>query len=237
MKIKLVRKIMADNDARARRNRGLFADSRVLCVNVLSGPGAGKTAILEKTIPALREQFALHSAVIEGDVEGDLDGARLDALGVPVVQLNTSGACHLDATMIASALEELDLAGTQVLFIENVGNLVCPAGFDLGEDLRAVVLSIPEGDDKPIKYPAMFKKATVLLINKCDLAPHLDFSIDRVHRACKRLNPELVTFELSARTGEGVAEWVAFLAEKYRLKAEQDRRTGAGAGGNKEQSR
>jgi len=184
----------------------------------MSGPGSGKTTLLEKTIPLLGEKHGLGTAVIEGDVEGDLDGARLDHLGAPVVQLNTSGACHLDASMIRSALEELPADGIDVLFVENVGNLVCPAGFDLGEDLKTVLLSVPEGDDKPIKYPAMFRKAHALLINKIDLAPYLEFSTDRVKEACRRINPDLLTMEISARTGEGLEAWIEFLRENLEAK-------------------
>lgn len=218
MKIKVVKKILADNEAVARENRTGFAERGIFCVNLMSGPGAGKTAVLERTLPYLAEKHGLRPGVIEGDVEGDLDGARLDRLGFPVVQLNTRGACHLDASMVRSGLEELRLEELDVIFVENVGNLVCPAGFDLGEDVKVVLLSMPEGDDKPIKYPAMFRRASVLLINKIDLAPYLEFSAAGVRSACARLNPELAIMEVSARTGAGIEAWGNYVAGSARSK-------------------
>ncbi len=211
MKVKIVKNLLADNLAVAKENREAFAERGILCVNIMSGPGAGKTAILEKTLPYLTDAHGIRTAVIEGDVEGDLDGARLDRLGVPVVQLNTRGACHLSAAMVQSGLDELALSELDLILIENVGNLVCPAGFDLGEEFQVVVLSVPEGDDKPVKYPAMFKRARLLLINKIDLAPYLEFSVDGVRSACARLNPDLEILELSARTGSGVEAWGDYL--------------------------
>jgi hydrogenase nickel incorporation protein HypB len=217
MKVKIVRKIMADNEAVARENGATFARHGILCMNLMSGPGAGKTTVLEKTLPRLAAR-GVRCAVIEGDVEGDLDGARLDRLGVPVIQLNTRSACHLDAAMIRSGLEELDPEALDLIFVENVGNLVCPAGFDLGEDMKIVLLSVPEGDDKPVKYPAMFRRAMVLLINKIDLAPHFDFSSEAVRSACRRLNPALNVMELSARTEAGFEPWIELVSTAVEAK-------------------
>ena len=218
MKVRIVKKLLADNEKIANENRLAFREKGIYCINVMSGPGSGKTTMLERTLPYLTERHGLRVGVIEGDVEGDLDGARLDRLGAPVVQLNTSGACHLDATMIQSGVEELEIDGLDLLVVENVGNLVCPAGFDLGEDAKVVLLSVPEGDDKPVKYPAMFKKADVLLINKIDLAPHLDFSEEQVRSVCLRLKPELVIMSISARTGEGIEAWGEYVAAGVRSK-------------------
>ncbi|HAK96968.1 MAG TPA: hydrogenase accessory protein HypB [Planctomycetes bacterium] len=220
MKVRIVQSILADNARLAARNRELFASRRVLCVNMMSSPGAGKTTILEKTLPYLKERHGLAAAVIEGDIEGSEDGRRIERLGVPVVQLNTRGACHLDASMVARALEDLPAEGLDLIIIENVGNLVCPAEFDLGEDLRAVVLSVPEGDDKPSKYPAIFRKADVLLINKIDLVHHVQFSRDRVRAVSRRLAPRVEIMELAAATGEGVAGFGDHLATAARAKKE-----------------
>lgn len=220
MKVKIVKNILGDNNKIAAENRAFFAAQDILCLNIMSGPGSGKTTILEKTVPLLKETYGIRTAVIEGDIEGDDDGARLDRLGVPVVQLNTRGACHLSAPMVKSGFDTLGLAPSELdlVIVENVGNLVCPAGFDLGEDFRATVLSIPEGDDKPSKYPGMFQKSQVLLINKLDLAPHLEFSRERVHTVCKRLNPDIQIFEVSARTGEGIDQWCELVAGKVKDK-------------------
>jgi len=220
MKVRIVQSILADNARLAARNRELFASRRVLCVNMMSSPGAGKTTILEKTLPYLKERHGLAAAVIEGDIEGSEDGRRIERLGVPVVQLNTRGACHLDASMVARALEDLPAEGLDLIIIENVGNLVCPAEFDLGEDLRAVVLSVPEGDDKPSKYPAIFRKADVLLINKIDLVHHVQFSRDRVRAVSRRLAPRVEIMELAAATGEGVAGFGDHLATAAHAKKE-----------------
>ncbi len=220
MKIRIVQSILADNARLAARNRELFGARRVLCVNMMSSPGAGKTTILEKTLPYLEERHGLSAGVIEGDIEGSEDGLRIERLGAPVVQLNTRGACHLDASMVAKALEDLPAEGLDLIIIENVGNLVCPAEFDLGEDLRAVVLSVPEGDDKPSKYPAIFRKANVLLINKIDLVHHVQFSRERVRAVSRRLAPKVAIMELAAATGEGVAAFGDHLAQAARAKKE-----------------
>jgi len=221
VKIRIVQSILADNTRLAARTRELLGARRVLAVNIMSSPGAGKTTVLERTLPYLKERHGLSAGVIEGDVEGSEDGLRIERLGVPVVQLNTRGACHLDASMVAAALEDLPAEGLDLIVIENVGNLVCPAGFDLGEDLRVVVLSIPEGDDKPSKYPAIFKKADALLINKIDLAHHVRFQRERVHAVSRRLAPAVRIMELAAATGEGVAAFGDYLAQAAHAKKER----------------
>lgn len=213
MQVKIVQGILADNAALAARNRERFAARRIFCVNMMSSPGAGKTTILEKTLPYLREKRGIAAGVVEGDIEGSEDGLRIERLGVPVVQLNTRGACHLDASMVAKALDDLPLDRLDLLVIENVGNLVCPAEFDLGEDVRVTVLSVPEGDDKPAKYPAMFRKSRVLLLNKIDLAPYVRFSRERVYDVCRRLAPGIVIMDLAAATGQGVPAFGDYLAK------------------------
>jgi len=221
MEVKIVKNILGDNNRIAAEINDLFTRKTITCMNIMSGPGAGKTTILEKTIPILEKKHGVRTAVIEGDIEGDDDGARLDRLQVPVVQLNTRGACHLSAPMVKSGLEEFDLDGLDFIVVENVGNLVCPAGFDLGEDFKVTVVSLPEGDDKPSKYPGMFLKSTVVLINKIDLAPHLEFSKDRVYTDCRRLKPDLKILELSARTGEGIDAWCDYLAGRIKEKQQK----------------
>jgi hydrogenase nickel incorporation protein HypB len=209
MQIVLAKRILHANDRIAQDNRGKFDAAGVLAVNVLGSPGAGKTALLEAILPILGERC--RAAVIEGDLATSRDAERIEAVGVPCVQINTDGGCHLDAGMVASAMDALDLAALDVLFIENVGNLVCTAGFDLGESLRIVVLSVAEGDDKVEKYPPMFSGVDAVFLNKIDLLPHTDFDPERVQENLRRLSPEASILRVSARTGEGVgacAEWI-----------------------------
>ncbi len=220
MELKIVKNVLGSNNEIAAELHTLLGGKKITCMNLMSGPGSGKTTILEKTIPHLQKEHGISCAVIEGDVEGDDDGVRLDRLGVPVVQLNTQGACHLSAPMIKNGMEGIALETIDFLIIENVGNLVCPAGFYLGEDFKVTVVSLPEGDDKPAKYPNMFKKSRVVLINKIDLAPLLTFSTERIHKDCRRLNPELNVMEISAQEGTGIAEWCDFLATEIRRKKE-----------------
>lgn len=213
MQVSVLRSVLDTNDLIARENRREFDASGSFVVNLMSAPGSGKTAILERTLRALSGR--LRVAVIEGDVQGTLDADRLAPLGVPVVQINTDphfgGACHLDARMIRNALPALALDGVDVVFIENVGNLVCPAEFRVGEDRKVMVLSVTEGEDKPLKYPLMFRVSNLLLLNKTDLLEHLDFDLARFRANVARVNPALPVIELSARTGRGIEAWVDWL--------------------------
>lgn len=208
--VTIERKVLEKNDAFAATNRDALVRHGVFTINMVSSPGAGKTTLLERTIAHLDGRIRL--AVVEGDVQTDLDARRVAKYGVPVVQIVTNGGCHLEARLVQDALARLDLATTDVLVIENVGNLVCPANFDLGEDLKVVVLSVTEGDDKPLKYPAMFQRASVLIINKVDLVPYVDADVDTIRRHARLTNPDLQIFETSCRTGEGIAEWADWLA-------------------------
>ena len=210
MKIVTSKNILKANDQLAAENRAGYSAAGVFCVNLVGSPGCGKTTLLEAFWTSLRGR--LRPAVIEGDIAGSIDAERMDALDVPVVQINTDGACHLDATMIASASKELDLKSIDVLVIENVGNLVCTAGFDLGEDLRIVVLGVTEGDDKAVKYPAIFQGSDALFLTKIDLLPHTNFRVDRIAADMRRLAPEAPIFQVSALRGDGIpaaAEWLA----------------------------
>lgn len=215
--VDVIQAILADNDHRAAHNRAHFDAAGVLVVNLMSSPGAGKTALLEATIEACARQpgGGMRLAVIEGDLETDNDARRIRARGVPAVQITTGGACHLDAAMIHEALDELDLAGLDVLFIENVGNLVCPAGFDLGHHHAVALLATTEGDDKPAKYPVLFRAVELVLISKCDLLPHLDdFSVARAANAVRGLANAAPVFAISARDGTGLRTWIDWLAAR-----------------------
>lgn len=207
--LRVEKDILGANDARAAHNREHFDLHHILALNLVSSPGSGKTTILEKTILALAGQVPL--AVIEGDQQTLLDAERIERTGAPVVQINTGAGCHLDAEMIHQALHRLELTDNSLLFIENVGNLVCPAMFDLGEAAKVVIISVTEGEDKPLKYPAMFTAAKVCLINKIDLLPHLDFELQRCLEYLVRVNPDLRIFTLSAKSGEGMAAWLDWL--------------------------
>jgi hydrogenase nickel incorporation protein HypB len=202
--------VFAANDRMAERNRGFFRALGLLTLNVVSSPGSGKTALLQKTIERL--QPATRVGVIVGDLETDNDARRLRTTGAPVVQISTGTLCHLDAEMVARAVGQLDAKTLDVLFIENVGNLVCPAEFDLGEDLRVALLSVTEGEDKPLKYPPMFRHADVVVITKTDLAPHVDFDRAAALANIRRVNPNARIVEVSAKTGEGMADWCSYLA-------------------------
>ncbi len=212
MRIVAAKKILKANEQLAEENRQNLNQAGVLGVNLVGSPGAGKTTLLEALFARLNNR--LRPAVIEGDIAGSIDAERIDALGVPVVQINTEGACHLDATMIAAATEELDFAAIDLLVIENVGNLVCTAGFDLGEHLRIVVLSVPEGDDKPAKYPAIFKGSDALVITKSDLLPYSRFDVDRVITDMLHLAPKAEIFQIAAIEGEGVDAFAETLIAK-----------------------
>jgi len=210
--ITIERKVLEKNEQVAQRNRELFREHGILVLNIVSSPGAGKTSILEKTFQELRG--ALKIAVIEGDVQTDLDAQRVARYEVPVVQIVTLGGCHLEAKLVHDALQNLDLKGLDLLFIENVGNLVCPANYDLGEALKVVVLSTTEGDDKPLKYPAMFLNSSVLIINKIDLIPYVNCNLDVLKKNALQINPALRIFELSCFTGEGFPGWCSWLTKR-----------------------
>ncbi len=212
MKIVAAKKILKANDQLAAENRARLDAAGVFGVNVVGSPGSGKTTLLEALFAQLKGR--LRPAVIEGDIAGSIDADRMEKIGVPVVQINTDGACHLDANMIATAGRELDLAEVDLLAIENVGNLVCTAGFDLGEHLRIVVLSTAEGDDKAVKYPAIFQGSHALFITKIDLLPHLNFSVERITADMRRLAPQAVVFQVSAVRGDGIPAAADWLAEK-----------------------
>lgn len=213
--IALERDILAENDRLAKGNRARFADAGVLALNLISSPGSGKTTLLTRTIEAFAG--AVPVAVIEGDQQTSNDADRIRAAGAPAVQINTGKGCHLDAHMVGHAYDQLPLARGGVLFIENVGNLVCPTAFDLGEAAKVAIVSVTEGDDKPLKYPDLFAAARLVLINKIDLLPHLDSDIRVLTANARRVNPAVEVLTLSARTGEGLDAWLAWL--KARLPA------------------
>ncbi len=203
------RKVLEKNDAIAAANRARFAAQGLFVLNIVSSPGAGKTTLLERTLERLKGRW--HIGVIEGDVQTDLDARRVAEYAVPVVQIVTNGGCHLEANLVQRALDQLDLPALDLLVIENVGNLVCPANYDLGEAMKVVVLSTTEGDDKPLKYPGMFRNASVLVINKIDLLPYVDADLDAIRRHARQINPDLRIFEVSCKTGAGLADWCGWL--------------------------
>ncbi len=203
--------ILSKNKLLASRNSGFFEARSVVALNLMSSPGSGKTTLLEQTIKALKGQRPV--AVIEGDQQTLNDAMRIEQTGTPVVQVNTGNGCHLDAGMIKRAMDQLDLQENSLLFIENVGNLVCPSLFELGEKHRVVIISVTEGEDKPLKYPTMFEHADTCIINKTDLLPHVDFDMARVRDYALRVNPRLKILELSAKTGEGMEDWVRWILE------------------------
>jgi hydrogenase nickel incorporation protein HypB len=214
MKVKVVTKILEANDRIAVENRRLFDRAGVFVINLMSGPGAGKTSLLEQTLThTISQKTDLKIGVVEGDIAGTDDAERVERLGAPVVQINTGGACHLDANMIYEVLGDLPLASLDILFIENVGNLVCPAEFKVGENMKVMLLSVTEGHDKPLKYPLMFQESSALVINKVDLAPYTNVDIMKIKKDALSLNPKLKIFEVSCRTSEGIADWIAWLKE------------------------
>ena len=211
-RIQIEQNILAKNDALAADNRTFFSEHNILALNLVSSPGSGKTTLLVRTLSLLKGQVAL--AVIEGDQQTDNDAERIRATGVQAIQINTGKGCHLDAEMVSHALDDLPSLDGGVLFIENVGNLVCPAAFDLGEATKVVVLSVTEGEDKPLKYPDMFRAARLLLLNKCDLLPHLSFDIELAESYARRVNPDIEIIRLSAASGEGMQEWLDWVERK-----------------------
>jgi hydrogenase nickel incorporation protein HypB len=207
--VQIEQDILAKNNAYAAQNRAFFAGRRVFALNLVSSPGSGKTTLLCKTIEMLKGKLPV--TVIEGDQQTSQDAERIRATGAPAIQINTGKGCHLDAHMVGHALERLDLKEKSLLMIENVGNLVCPAAFDLGEAHKVVILSVTEGEDKPIKYPDMFRAARLMLLNKCDLLPHLDFDVAKAIAFARQVNPGIEVLQVSARTGEGMDGWLAWL--------------------------
>jgi len=203
--------ILGANEEKARRNQDRLDEHGILTVNVMSSPGAGKTSLILQTIGKLKEKARI--AVIEGDVASSLDANIIQKQGITVVQINTAGGCHLDANMLKKALDNLPLGDIDLLLIENVGNLICPAEFALGEHKRVMLLSLPEGDDKPYKYPLMFTEADVVLVNKIDLLPYLDFNIIAFNQAVTGLNPRVKIFQVSCKTGEGLEAWFSWLED------------------------
>lgn len=219
MEIQVNAGILNQNDRKALENKKVFDDKKLLVINIMGSPGAGKTTVLERTIDLLVESIRV--GVIEGDIYTSKDAQRIEKHGVPVKQINTGGACHLDAKMIAKALEEFSIDELDFLIIENVGNLVCPVEFNLGEDLKIAVLSVTEGDDKPLKYPLLFRESKAVVINKIDLVDFTDVDMEALRRDIKRINPEIQMFEVSARTGQGIEQWVQWLKDNVKAKAKK----------------
>jgi len=215
-KVDVGKKILSANEKYALKNSQLLTERKKLCLNMISSPGSGKTTILTRTISELKDKIKI--GVIEGDIQTDIDAEKIRATKAPVVQINTNGACHLSAAQISGALENLPVDDLDLIFIENVGNLVCPSAFELGEAGKIVVLSVAEGDDKPAKYPTIFAKSKVLLINKIDLleATHIDFEIERVKADARKLNKDIKIFPISAKTGEGMTEWYDWLIKSVK---------------------
>lgn len=213
-RVKLEQDILAKNNSYADKNRAWLAERGIFALNLVSSPGSGKTTLLVKTIEALHAAGSdLAVAVIEGDQQTSNDAERIHAAGAPAVQINTGKGCHLDAHMVGHALERLPLAGNSVLMIENVGNLVCPAAFDLGEAGKVVILSVTEGEDKPLKYPDMFRAARLMLLNKCDLLPYLQFDTELAIANARRVNPHIEVLQVSATSGAGMTDWLAWIRQ------------------------
>jgi len=214
MEIKVLEGIFDANEIIARENRELLDGSGVFMVNLMASPGAGKTSFILATLDGVKD--SLSCAVIEGDIAGKVDSERIAEQGVAAVQINTGGSCHLEAKQVNHALEHLDLDRLDMVLVENVGNLVCPAEFKLGEDLKVMILSVAEGHDKPLKYPLMFSESDVLIVNKTDLIEHTDFDMEALKETVRKMNPGVEMFEISCRTGEGVERWTDWLTEKVR---------------------
>lgn len=212
MKISVVKNILEANERIAQENRAIFDEKNLLVFNLMSSPGAGKTSLLEKTIDTIKEDLRI--GVIEGDIQSSQDAERIAEKGIPVVQINTGGACHLDGNMIRDTFNGFDFDALDLLVVENVGNLVCPAEFKVGEHFKAMILSVTEGEDKPTKYPLMFRESKVLLINKIDLLPYVDCSVEKIRREALKVNPHLTLFEISCKTGEGLDDWYNWLKQE-----------------------
>jgi len=213
--VEVITKILSENDKEATANRAHFDTHNILAINLMSSPGSGKTALLEKTIEMADD---LKLGVIEGDLETNNDADRIAAKGAPAYQITTGQACHLDAFMVHKGIHHMPLENLDICFVENVGNLVCPASYDIGTHLNVVLLSVPEGDDKPAKYPVMFKSADLFLITKTDLKEHFDFSIERATCYARELNPKVDVIEISIKSGEGMQQWIDYLKMKKSLR-------------------
>ncbi|MBM3145287.1 MAG: hydrogenase nickel incorporation protein HypB [Chloroflexi bacterium] len=213
-RIPVVEKILSANDRIAQENRARLDEAGVFSINLMASPGAGKTSLIEHTVQRLARQFRL--AAIDGDIATSIDADRAAAAGATAIQINTGGQCHLDAVMLRDALKQLDLIEFDLLLVENVGNLVCPADFELGTHKNVLIASIPEGDDKPYKYPGMYKDVDALIVNKIDLLPYIAFDMDYFRRGVELLNPGLVTFPISCRTTEGLDEWLDWIKTNAR---------------------
>lgn len=218
MQIPVVRNVLEANEKMADNVRRLLTEKGILSLNLISSPGAGKTTLLERTLSDLAGEFRM--AVVEGDLQTDNDARRVAATGAQAVQINTDGGCHLDSNMILTSLESLDLTGVDILFIENVGNLVCPVEFDCGEDAKVALLSVAEGDDKPEKYPLLFNLAKAMVLNKVDLLPYVDFDLARARNFATKLNKDLDVFEVSCRKGDGLEGWYNWLRSMRAAKKE-----------------
>lgn len=216
MELTVERHILEANEAIARENNKYFKEKGIFVINLMSSPGAGKTSLLERTIERLKDEIKI--GVIEGDIQSARDAERVAQAGVQAVQIETDGACHLDGHMIREATEPFNLDELDLLVIENVGNLVCPAEFNLGEDVKVMILSVAEGDDKPMKYPLMFQLSSVLLVNKIDLLPYIDCSVEKIKTEAMQLNPKQTIFEVSCRTGDGLDDWCKWLVDQVRSK-------------------
>jgi len=212
MEIEVLEGIFDANEIIARKNRAMLDECGAFMVNVMASPGAGKTSFIMRTLSGVSGD--LQCAVIEGDIAGKVDSEKIAATGVQAIQINTGGSCHLEAKQINTALERLDMEGVELVIVENVGNLVCPAEFKLGEDLKVMILSVAEGHDKPLKYPLMFSESDVLIVNKIDLIPHTDFEMDTLEDTVLKMNPKIAIFKMSCRTGEGVSDWTAWLKRR-----------------------
>jgi hydrogenase nickel incorporation protein HypB len=216
MKVPVLKNITNANDAIAAQNRQVLEQYGILTINLMSSPGAGKTSLILQTIKHLGSKLQL--AVIEGDIASKIDADKISKEGIPVVQINTGGSCSLEAQMINTALGKVPLGKINVLIIENVGNLICPAAFALGEHKKVVIASIPEGDDKPAKYPVIFTEADAVIINKLDLTPHVDFDLPRFRKLLEGLNPKVKIFEVSCKTGKGIGQWCTWLSSQAKKK-------------------
>ena len=212
MEIEMKQKILGRNDSLAAELRRRFAENHVFVVDLLASPGSGKTSTILATIEALRDEFNI--AVIEGDIASSVDAEKIKAQGIPAVQINTGGACHLESSMVKRAVDVLDLERLDLIIMENVGNLVCPTDFDLGENVKVMILSVPEGDDKPLKYPGVFQVAQAVILNKVDTMPVFNFNREAFDESVRQLNPQAPIFPISATNGEGVDEWASWLSDR-----------------------
>lgn len=215
-KISVVEKVHSANDQLAAENQEQLTQAAIFSLNIMASPGAGKTSLIENTLANLKEEYQV--AAIDGDIATSIDADRAAEAGATAVQINTGGQCHIDAHMLRNALSELDLEAFDLLLIENVGNLICPASFKLGTDKNVLIASIPEGDDKPYKYPTMYQDLDALIINKIDLLPYVDFDMAYFEKGVQMLNPDLITFHVSCKTGEGIADWTSWIADQINSK-------------------